>query len=614
MSTPSRIGLGPRAVAVPVIALFSALYSPAAAQTPAPRNQGPGPSSIAFELNLTDTASRQIQVTIRIEGLARPYIDLVSAAWLDRYRLRDGGRRITELGAEGADGHELAIERRELNRWQVHTAGTATAVIRYRFAATEQCASGAELVPHLARFIPGALLLFPPEVGPLPVTLRFSAPPTWKVASTLEPTFDPNLFRASSVEELMRTPVMVTAYRERFFAVHTMNVQLVLDPAPAGLDPRLFSQALERLAAQAVDLMGVIPARDYVFLFRFPEEPIREFSSQPGGAIIVWGGWSEQEGIEPLLEVTLEAFLRSWLGGRIQPAPMAEAGLVRPFVSDVLWFVEGVADYYAALLMTRAGLASPVAFSARIEREITRLQTTESRAIQSAASASSEVWYRDHPFYRRPERSIDYRNKGFLLVLLLDLEIRVATGNRSSLDDVLGFMAGWYGRGRRGIADSDEIIQVAGSIARTDLSYFSSRYVQGFEELPYRRLLEAAGWQLNPTTEQAAVTGFTWQPEGESQVRIQAVEPGSAAARAGLRSGDRVLTINSSLPAVVLVDRLDSARPGDIVVLRIQRGGQEQDIAFQLAAGTRQAYLLEPLSVVTPAQEALRASLLTGRR
>lgn len=65
---------------------------------------------------------------------------------------------------------------------------------------------------------------------------------------------------------------------------------------------------------------------------------------------------------------------------------------------------------------------------------------------------------------------------------------------------------------------------------------------------------------------------------------VAGVTPGSAAERAGLRIGDRILELDGrSTPTFEMIGHVASLNPGEAVVIRVQRGSQEFDLAARLA-------------------------------
>ena len=450
-----------------------------------------------------------------------------------------------------------------------------------------------------------------------PVTVGLQMPSGWNAAAPLEPTFDPAIFHADSYLQLVQSPILAARYQELFFTVEGedfggMNVMVVLDGALPGFNVRGYQQGLERLVTKAVELFGVLPGDSYLFTVHFSEDSIHEAVGYPSAATIHWGVHSRETGIESLLQSSLEAFLHAWLGGMIQPERESEVDFTTPPVDDSLWFLDGVAAYYAELLMTRTGLRPPDAFFARLGSEITRLQNTPARLTQSLSRASEEVWYRDNDWYRSPTRSIDHHNKGFLLALQLDLEMRAATENHQSLDDLMAFLAAWYGRGMRTYEGSRAIVETVGALVETDFDPFLEQYVYGTGELPFERILALAGWGLEIVVEEVAATGFRTEAEGPDALAVTDVEEHSPAARAGLRRGDRILSVNGSVRVGELQDVIADARPEDIITLRIRRMLTEEEITFALGMGNRQIYTLGAMTRLTLLQQAIGSGLLIG--
>ena len=91
--------------------------------------------------------------------------------------------------------------------------------------------------------------------------------------------------------------------------------------------------------------------------------------------------------------------------------------------------------------MRRAGLISEQDFLRRTRKAIQDLQNTPGRLVQSAEESSFDTWIK---YYRQDENSVNsqisYYDKGAILGLLLDLEIRKRSNGAKSLDDVMRYL------------------------------------------------------------------------------------------------------------------------------------------------------------------------------
>ncbi len=96
--------------------------------------------------------------------------------------------------------------------------------------------------------------------------------------------------------------------------------------------------------------------------------------------------------------------------------------------------------------------------------------------------------------------TISYYNKGALLAMLLDLEIRSRTQGHKSLLDMMRLMynefyqtpaTSYYGPGR-GFEEKD-VVEALDSITGSDFAPFFERYVSGTDALPYQQTLAIGG-------------------------------------------------------------------------------------------------------------------------
>jgi predicted metalloprotease with PDZ domain len=123
---------------------------------------------------------------------------------------------------------------------------------------------------------------------------------------------------------------------------------------------------------------------------------------------------------------------------RIRPDALGPFDYTKENHTKLLWVAEGITEYYGQLMLRRAGLISDDAYLAHIASQIQDMQETPGREVMSAEDASFNAWIKE---YRPDENSINseisYYDKGELLGMLLDLEIRRRSNNAKSLDDVM---------------------------------------------------------------------------------------------------------------------------------------------------------------------------------
>jgi len=107
------------------------------------------------------------------------------------------------------------------------------------------------------------------------------------------------------------------------------------------------------------------------------------------------------------------------------------------------------------------------------------------------------TWYDKYPFYRQPEESISYYNKGLLIGLLLDLKIRDATDNRYSLDTVMRYLNENFAKKGRFFEDDYGIDKAITEATGVNLDKEYKSFVFTTDELPYNDVLKLAGLELN---------------------------------------------------------------------------------------------------------------------
>ena len=340
--------------------------------------------------------------------------------------------------------------------------------------------------------------------------------------------------------------------------------------------------------------------------------------------IIIQG--SVRESTQEALESAAHEFFHLWNVKRLRPAALGPFDYTRENYSRSLWFAEGITTYYGYLFSLQSGLWTREQFLNRLANEIDTLEMEPGRKLMSAESSSFSAWF----FDRSPQMqetnfantTISYYNKGALLAMLLDLEIRSRTQGRKSLLDMLRLMyhefyqapaTTYYGPGR-GFEEKD-VVEALNSITGSDFAPFFERYVRGTDALPYEETLAMAGLQLRIETPPGAAPelGVLAQPETRG-TRITWINPGGAADRAGLSRDDLLIDIDDqSLATEDLATRLKPYPAGAEVPINVERHGRRERITVTLDPPTRSQYSIVSFPSATPEQVTIREAWLAGQ-
>ncbi len=166
-----------------------------------------------------------------------------------------------------------------------------------------------------------------------------------------------------------------------------------------------------------------------------------------------------------------------------------------------LWFSEGVTSTVGDLILVRSGLDRRARVLHESPEKSPSCSGGPAHAWQSAEDSSLDAWFEGIAFYRSPERSISYYNKGELLGILLDLRMRQLTGGTKSLRDLFQYMNDVYAKQHRYFGDSPAVEAAAEKVTGQNFMQFFGDYVSGVKELPYDDFFEFVGLHVGGQTQ-----------------------------------------------------------------------------------------------------------------
>jgi predicted metalloprotease with PDZ domain len=599
-----------------------------------------GGVDISYTVSMPKPHTHLFEVEVRMSHVATivPRQEtLVMPVWQPgSYLIREFERHVQDFTATDSTGRPLAWEKIDKNSWRVvlRPEGGLMAAYEwratYRVYANELSVRTSELNSDHAFWNNTNLLMYLDGHIQHPSTLRISPPSGWKIATGLPAVpGEPNTFRAENFDVLYDSPVEVSDFKVLSFEVKGVPHRIVID-GEGNYDPELMKRDVKKIVEAEVELMGgEIPYHDYTFILHlranaggglehlnstalgYPRFGFRIAASERSNSAAPFAVQSERN-YQGFLGLVAHEFFHLWNVKRIRPDALGPFDYTKENYTKVLWVAEGITDYYADIALRRAGLVSDKDFLAATARAIQGVQETPGRLVQSAEESSFDTWIK---YYRQDENSVNsqvsYYEKGALLGLLLDLEIRKRSSGAKSLDDVMRYLYTEFYKKGRNYAPQD-FQKTCELMAGSSLDQFFSRYVRGRDELDYDAAFNVAGLRLDTTgvtdpsqpPAQKAYFGADLAQESD-RLMVRRVDAGSPAYEQGLNAGDQIVAIDGMRTSrEFFLARLNEKKPGDRVHLTVFRFDDLH--SFDIKLGTRNASDFRIIPVAQPTDEQKR--------
>jgi predicted metalloprotease with PDZ domain len=210
-----------------------------------------------------------------------------------------------------------------------------------------------------------------------------------------------------------------------------------------------------------------------------------------------------------------------------------------------------------------------------------KISEVEALSPTALEDASLSTWI--HP---RDGTADIYYPKGSLAGLLLDIMIRDASDNHSSLDDVMRTLYNAAYKNGRGFTSDEWWSTVSKAAKGRSFSDFYGRYIDGREPFPYDKALPLAGLRLARDTAHVPQLGIA-SVQDSSGLHVTQVIPESSAAAAGVQPGDQLISVggfNADDPNWTEKFRSRYARlpEGTELPVVVRRAGAEQTLTARL--------------------------------
>lgn len=568
-------------------------------------------STVLYTVSLLHPGQHRVHITIDLPP-GSPQHDLQLPVWNALYQVRDFSRYVEWIRATDRAGHPLAIRLLNKSCWQINGSLNGASV-EYEVTADNAGPYGAQLNAQHAFFNLAEILMYPVDARSMPVQLRLTDIPSgWRIATALASS-SPNTFAAANYDQLVDAPVEIGAFREQDFEQGGGHYRVVADADPADYEMDKIVPMVRRIVTAETAWMNDRPFSSYLFLYHFPHGPGGGGMEHAYSTAIEVNASVLANDSQALADVTAHEFFHLWNVKRIRPQGLDPIDYTAENYTTALWFSEGVTNTVQDYTSLQAGIFDEPTYLARLAGEIGELERRPAHLTQSAEESSVDAWLEKYPSYLLPERSISYYNKGDLLGVLLDLEVRDASHGAASLRDIFQWMNLHYAKRGRPFPDSDGVRQAAEAVSHADLGWFFQKYVSGTEEIPWDDFLKGVGLHLERHATVIADSGLWAVRNSDAPPVVTWLDPAGPAESSGLAVGDAILEIDGKVSGPDFGHQLAAVQAGEMLRLRVRRGAEEHN--YQLTVGSHEDvdFELKDATSVSPEQRARRAAWLSGQ-
>jgi predicted metalloprotease with PDZ domain len=550
---------------------------------------------------------RGIDVAMSFTTTGSAPVILSLPAWTPgAYEISNFARWVT-MFEPTADGKPLSWDKLDYDTWRIRPDGAKSIRVGFRYVADTLDNAMAWTKPDFLLFNGTNVFLYPEGQS-----LDFSATVTvhtetdWHVASGMPAAAQARTFTSANYHDLVDMPFFLGRFDLDSARIANRWVRLATYPAGT-ISAQVRSTAweqLKRVIPPETAVFGEVPWETYTVM--------EIVDSSYAGASGLEHQNSHVDVLAPSyvgseFQPSLYAheIFHSWNVKRLRPAEMWPYQYARPQPTPWLWVSEGITDYYADLAEVRGGVVDERGFYNLTSEKISEVLNAVPISLEDA---SLNTWV--HPI---DGTEYIYYPKGSLAGFILDVLIRDASDNKHSLDDVMrGLYQSDYKRGR-GFTSGEWWAAVSAAANGKSFASFNARYIDGREPFPWDSILPLTG--MRTRQERVPRLGVMTQPD-PSGIVVTEIQEGSAAAAAGVRPGDILISVGD-IPVedqqfgAKMRAKYGASVEGSALPIKVRRGAETITLAgkLQFAAGD---IVVEADPAAKPKAVRIRNGILKG--
>lgn len=502
-----------------------------------------------YTLSPNPQGSRFLSILAEFPVLGRKELTIRLASWRPgRYEIANFAKNVRKLEVYSQDGAPLEYHKLTKDLWLIHCEGKENVRVAYEYFAATLDAGSTFCGRDLLYVNPVNCLVFDPDKTEQPCEILLKVPDHFRIAGSMQVKGKKLL--ASGYEEMADSPFIASPNLEHHsFESSGCRFHIWIE-GKHSLNVKRFLKEAEAYTRSQVALFGEMESSNYHYLFHFLPTRFHHGVEHSNSTVIAMGPGEEfhtEERHHEFLAICSHELFHYWNIKRIRPVEMFPYNYTSENYSRLGYVYEGVTTYYGDYMLLRSGVLDFKEYLGQFNGDLQKHFDNEGRYYYSVAESSFDSWL-DGYVPGVPGRKVSIYTEGMLAALMLDIEIRYATGQKASLDNVMQLLyTDFYKKGKAySEGDFQRIIE---KVAGKSFDFFFRDFYNGKGQI--EKCLPDTLWSLGCELE-ISRSPFLHEEryglklsEGQKVLVTQILE-NSPAEQAGVSLNDEVLLINNT--------------------------------------------------------------------
>lgn len=470
-----------------------------------------------------------------------------------RYELQQYQRNISDVQATGPNGSPLSIHRTSTHSWQLDAEVGQAVIISYKYYANNKDAGGSFVDLDMVYVNGINLFLYTEDSLQQACELEVIIDAKWTLAGIPSHISQGEKMCFESFHALVDSPFFAAEELiHHVFSVGECQYHLWFLGACKPDLSRMEQNFTAFIKAQ-INVFESIPTKEFHFLTLARTDTFRHGVEHPHSTVLSLGPGHllmQESEYDSFLEICSHELFHVWNVKSIRPADMLPYRYHEENYSKLHYVTEGITTYYGDLMLWKAKVYSLKKWMKLVNESLQRHYLMGGKDTVSLEMASFNSWVNGYSQEGFPNRRISFYTKGSLVAMLLDIELRRATGGRSSLDDVMYHMYQQHGQLKNGYT-RESILGLIEEVSGVKVETFFNNYISGTHSLnpALEQMANYLGFryaEVSPGNLAVSVLGIKNSYNAEGSATVTHVLPHALPEGASLHKGDILIAVNGT--------------------------------------------------------------------